>query len=86
MLFKHVRDLVSKYSFVEGIEFKRAKLFVYYIKDNKVKYKTIPYRADKKMVIKIIDSIKKDVDYTKKKSELDEKVRKDLDKKPLIGV
>jgi hypothetical protein len=86
MLFKHVQDLISKYSFVKGVELKGARVLVYYEKDGELKHKAIPYRADKNMVIKYIKSIKKDINYEQKKKELKDKVDKDMKKRPWIGV
>jgi len=86
MLYRHVRDLVSKYSFVEGVKLDGARFFIYYLKSGNLKYKTLPYRADKHMLIRIINRIKEDIDFKEKEKELKRKVKEDMDKKPLIGV
>ena len=86
VLYKNVQLLVSKYSFIDAVDFKRAKFFIYYRKNGVTKYKTLPYRADKNMLIKLINSIKKDIDFKKQQQELKEKVKQKMKREPLIGV
>ena len=42
--------------------------------------------ADKNMLIKLINNIKKDIDFKKQQQELKEKVKQKMKREPLIGV
>ena len=66
-LYKHVRDDVNKFSFVEKTEFKGAKLYIYYKKDGKLKYKSLPYRANKNQLLDCLEDIKKEIKYYEKR-------------------
>jgi len=86
MLYRHVQVLVSRYSFIDNVELKNGRILLYYTKDGKQKYKAVPYRADKYMLMKYINSIKKDINFDEREKELQEKTSKELKKKPIIGV
>ena len=75
-LYKEVRDLINRYSFIEKSRFEHGIFYVYYKHDDKLKSKHLPFRADKDQLIKMIDSIKKEIDYDAQM----EKVRKDIKK------
>ena len=66
-LFPWIRQELTKLSFVTRVEFKNAKMRVYYIKDDKEKYKTLPYRADKFMVQQMLTSIKDELGIKERK-------------------
>ena len=85
-LFPWVREYIRKYSFVEKIEFKNLKLFIYYRKEDGLHFKKLPYRATKAQVEQTIERIKKEINYYEDREERAKEVRKELgkDKKPLI--
>lgn len=74
MLYEWIRDYVKKYSFVKTTIFKNAVFYIYYKKDNKIKYKKLPYRATKKQLEFCIERIKQDINYYEEKKERDKKV------------
>ena len=81
-LYKHIRDDVSKFSFVEKTEFKGAKFFIYYKNNKKLCYKSLPYRANKKQLLDCLESIKKEINYYEKKKKRDKKLKKEF----VVGV
>jgi len=80
MLYKWVRQFVEKFSFITKTEFKKGIFYIYYEKDDKQKVKHLPYRANRDMLLNIIDKIKKDINYEKIKKERDKKIRAALKK------
>ena len=44
-LYKHIRDLVSKYEFISNTKFTGGYFYMYYNKDGIEKYKRLPYRT-----------------------------------------
>jgi hypothetical protein len=79
MLYKWVRELTSKFSFIEKAELKGTLFYMWYRKDSVLKYKKLPYRANKNKLLKTIEEIKKDIDYIKLKKERDKIVLTELE-------
>ena len=73
-LYKWVRDDVGKYSFVKKVKFINAIFYIFYEYKGKLKYKKLPFRANKNQLINVIDSIKEEIGYesTKQTEELNE--------------
>ena len=74
-LTKYVRDNITRYTFVEKVEFKNMRVIIYY--DNG-KTKKLSYRASAKHLIKIIDQIKEEIGFEEIKQQRDILVRKAL--------
>ena len=68
-LYKHVRDDVSKFSFVDKTEFKGARFYIYYKDEKKLKYKVLPYRANKNQLLDCLEDIKKEINYYEKRDK-----------------
>ena len=66
MIWKWVRDLVGRFSFIDKIESKNHYIYLYYKKDDVIKSKRIPFRASRDTLIKEIEDIKKDINYYNK--------------------
>ena len=62
-LYQWVRNEIEKLSFVSRTEFKKASFFIYYQHNDHEKRKILPYRATPAQVIRILDSIKKEIGY-----------------------
>ena len=77
-LYKWVRELVTKYTFITRTKFFLLNFYIYYEKDGVEKYKRIPYRAEKEQLIRTIDKIKKDINYTEEKQKRDTIVKKEI--------
>jgi len=63
VLYKWIRELLKKYSFVTDTSFLHAKLYIYYEKNGVTKRKILPYRATRDQLLQTIEAIKKDIDY-----------------------
>jgi hypothetical protein len=63
MINKGIRDLIEKYTFITRTEFVNGRVRLYYLKDGVEKFKTIAYRAGKKLLISKIDEIKDEIDW-----------------------
>ena len=68
-LYKHVRDDEAKFSFVEKTEFKGARFYIYYKDEEKLKYKVLPYRANKTQLLDCLEGIKKEINYYEKRDK-----------------
>jgi len=86
VLHKGIQVLIKRYSFIKNVEMKGIFIYLYYEKNNKLKYKRLPYRATKHMLIKTINEIKKDIDYKSYEKAIKTYVNNELKKKPIIGV
>lgn len=62
-LYKHVRDDVSKLTYIDRTEFTRAIFKMFYTSDGVVKVKTLPYRATKNQLLAALEFIRNDSDY-----------------------
>jgi len=75
-LYKWVRDEVGKLSYVERTEFKGTTFTIHYLKQGQPKKKKLPYRTTKDILLKTLNSIKKDIDYADiKKKKLEKLMR-----------
>ena len=83
-LYKWVRELVTKFTFVTKTEFKNATLLIYYMKDNKEKFRRLPYRAGRVILLKTLDSIRDEIGYKEYKEEIDKRVREEIKKDEII--
>lgn len=77
-IYKWVREEVEKYSYITDSEMKNGVVYFYYLKNGKRKHKRLPFRANKKQLMALLDRIKKDIKYDEYKAALDVKVRKAL--------
>lgn len=68
-LYKWIIAYIKKYSFVTEVIMKDAIVYIYYKNKNKISYKKIPYRANKNQLLKMINSIKKEIDYQSNKPQ-----------------
>lgn len=79
-IYKWVRKDIEKYSFITKTEMKLGIVHVYYEHENIKGKKKIPYRADKNKLIKLIEKIKKEINYKEIKKQRDEIVKNQLEK------
>jgi len=84
-LYKHIRDDVDKFTFVEKTEFKGARFFIYYKNNGKLKHKILPYRANREQLLDCLESIKKEIGYYEKKRKLDILVNKKVKEEFMVG-
>lgn len=68
-LYKWVRDYIKKLSYITRTEFKNGKLYLYYEKDGKEKYETLPYRATPRQVLRKLEKIKGEINYYEEREE-----------------
>ena len=68
-LYKHIRDDIEKLSYIEKVEFKNARLYMYYTSDDKMKVKMLPFRSSKDQLLKALEFIRKDGDYYIREAE-----------------
>jgi len=68
-LYKHILDDIRKLSYIERVEFKYGKVYMFYESDGKTKYKTLPYRANQPQLIASLKFIREDSDYFIKEAE-----------------
>jgi len=68
-LYKAVRDDIAKYEDIKRTEFKGVYFYMFYDVNGVEKFKRIPYRAGKELVIKRIQQIRAEIDYYKRKEE-----------------
>lgn len=81
-----IRKDIERFSFVNRTEFKNARLYIYYtMPDKKERYKTLPYRATKEQVQRVIQNIKLDIGYEEQKRKKDELVKEGMKKKLAMG-
>ena len=87
-LYGWVRELIGKYTFIDNITMKNARVFFWYYEDNdknkKLLFKTLPYRATKYQVERLIKRIKDEIGYDEIKKERDKKVKESLKNQDLI--
>ena len=86
-LYDWVRELVSKYSFIDKVELQGSMVLLHYKSDEKTKVNKIPYRATRDQLIKRIEYIKNEIRYYEVKRARDQKVRESLKKdetRPMI--
>ena len=81
MLYKWVRDLTEKYTFITKTETRKGMVYLYYSDLKGVeRNKRVPYRATKDVLMKSIEEIKDSIDYYDKKKKLDKKIKKEIKK------
>jgi len=73
-LYKWIRDEVEKLSYVDKTEFKGTTFTIYYLKLGQQKKKKLPYRTNKGILLKTLNSIKKDIGYDDLKKKHLEKI------------
>ena len=87
-LYGWVREYLGRYSFIRNVTMKNARVFFWYYDDNDVtkelRYKVLPYRANKMQVEKMIERIKKEINYGRIKEARDLKVKEEMKEKDLI--
>lgn len=89
MINKEVAKLLEKYTFVEKAEIKGTYLHLHYRNNDIYGLKRISTRTTKKLLIEILEKLKKDIGYYEDKKIRDAKVKEALAKernKPLIFV
>jgi hypothetical protein len=89
-LYKYVRNWVEKYSFVTKTSFMNANFKIYYMKDGKEVYKSLPFRASRDQLISTMNKIKDEIGYKETKAERDkllkEELKEELQKQPIISI
>ena len=81
MLYKWVRDMVQKYSFITRTETRNGMVFLYFNDLKGVEQcKRVPYRASRDRLIKIIEEIKEAIHYYEIKKKRAKRVLKEIKK------
>ena len=82
-MYKSVRELVEKFSFVKRTEFKNGAVYIFYDNlKNVERYKRLPYRATKDQLLNTIDAIREEIMYNDKRKSIYEKTNKIINQKP----
>ena len=63
MIWKWVQRLVGKLTFIEKVEFKNHEIYLYYKKNEELKFRKLPFRADKNRLLDELEKIKVDINY-----------------------
>jgi len=79
MIYKWVRDLVEKFTFVTRTELSGGMIYIYYNKNGKEKRKKIPLRANKTRLLNTIEKIKEDINYYENRAKILKKALKKQD-------
>lgn len=77
-LLKWVRDDLKKYSFIKSTNFVKGMYYLYYEVNGKIKFKKIPYRADKRKLINVVEKIREEINYYEKRKEWAIKINKEI--------
>jgi len=77
-LYKWVRDLLEKTTFITKTKYENHYIVVYYNDNGTERFKKISFRATKKQLQNLIKKIKNEINYYEKKAERDKKVLKEL--------
>ena len=72
MIWNWVQDLVNKFSFIHRVEKKNTRVYIYYKNlEGKIVYKSLPFRAKKDKLLKLLDKIRKEINYNEDKPTQD---------------
>lgn len=63
MIYKWVRELMERYSFVTSVQMKNAYVYIYYELGEHKDWKRIPYRANREKLLELIEKIKQEIGY-----------------------
>ena len=75
-LYKEVREDIARFTFITRTSFKHSTMHLYYNTANGMeKHKSLPYRATRDQVLRVIETIKTEINYKEKKAIRDAKVR-----------
>jgi hypothetical protein len=92
MLYNYVRELITKYTFIQKVTASKGKVYLWYYKDNDKEKglisKRLPLRTNKEQLIRAIEKIKDDIGYYEQKKERDKIVNDSIsnDKKPYFKI
>lgn len=84
-LYKWVREHVEKLTYINKVEFKGARVYLFYSTDGGEKVKVLPYRATRNQLLATLERIRQETNYyDKERRKREEGHYKVVDKDPII--
>ena len=82
MIYKWVRDLIEKYTFIIKTDLSKGQLRLFYKIGNEEKYIRMPLRGGKRMLINRINTIKENINFKATQLEIAKKTRQAMINQP----